>query len=82
MDSNYQGQKQRVGERHAARMREAQAHRLMKENSPLRANQAESGSDSILQRLWRKLFGGETKGVQVQGRGLRPCTASNPADAR
>lgn len=80
MDSNYQWQKQRAGERHAARMREAQAHRMLKESSPVQASQTRSGRDSILQRLWQKLFGGETKGVEAQGRRLKPRTANNPAD--
>lgn len=82
MDSNYQWQKQRVGERHAARMREAQAHRLLKDNAPTQAKQAQPGSGSLLSRLWRRLFGGESKSMQTQGLELRPRTAHNPADGR
>ena len=37
MDSNYQWQKHQVDERSQARLREAETHRLLKENSPPRA---------------------------------------------
>lgn len=82
MDSNYQWQKQRAGERHAARMREAQAHRMLKDNAPMQASQDRPGSDSLLSRLWRRLFGGKSQGIQIEGRELKPRTAHHPADSR
>ena len=51
MDSNYKWQQQQAKDRIQARMREAEAHRLLKSNSVPR--------DSLLMRIWRKLQKGK-----------------------
>lgn len=60
MDSNYKWQQQQAKDRIQARMREAEAHRLLKSNSVPR--------DSLLMRIWKKLHMGSASGKQPNRR--------------
>jgi hypothetical protein len=57
MDSNYKWQQQ-AKDRLQARMREAEAHRLLKSNTVRR--------DSLLIRIWKKLHMGSASGKQTK----------------
>jgi hypothetical protein len=67
MDSNYQWQKQQANERHAARLRDAQAHRLLKGDSAQRGQQQPEARFSLW-RLLASMFKRETQQASRQGR--------------
>jgi hypothetical protein len=56
MNSNYNWQQHQAKERIQARMREAEAQRMLKENS--------IRGDSLLMRIWKKLRVGSASGTQ------------------
>jgi hypothetical protein len=68
MDSNYQWQKHQTNERVRNRMREAETHRLLHQNTPRR--------ESFLVRMWRAVFGDREQRLPQQ----QPGSISPAAD--
>lgn len=75
MDGNFQWQKHRASEYHAARLREAQNHRQLKEISPQQLREELPDDRFSLLRLLARLFNRESRQANSQGRLQRPQTA-------
>lgn len=77
MDSNYQWQKQRANERHEARLREAQLHRLRQQDAEGPTGRDQSRTVSWLSRLWAGVFAGEPAEDRFPPPELKPRLADH-----
>lgn len=68
MDSNYKWQHHQANQRYQARMREAEAHRLLKGDS--------IRNDSLLMRIWKKLRGSSASARESHHRQLGTAEAA------